>query len=368
MTGRLTRRAMIGAVGGAAAGAFAPAGLRLSTLNKRDLWHRTTGPHLRGAVFVQRRVYAQLDGSTFLGRGPFGPPITDQALDHLAEAGANLASWSGPGLFGEAEPFGLDPAVEDHIGQWLERCRARGLFTTLCFRSGPGRSAFAFHPEESWYPAELYDDSVWRDRSKQIAWAEMIAQTLIRFGDHPALAGIVPMEEPNGADLGFAEVWPSLASTIAQRIQSAPSPTNTPLLFSPDRWARGEAVEPLRAAIGDTHPVVLHDYEPWRFTHQSEDDPVRYDRQAMSQTGLEDLAGDWSVLEFGAVRHAPGVAHYLRDRIRVWEASGANWAAFRWSSGWASYESTEASMTLNADSRLLPILRQAFAKNRIHPN
>jgi hypothetical protein len=366
--GALNRRAALGLAAGVAVSAFAPAGLRLSTSVKRDLWRREQGAQLRGGVFVQRRVYPELDGPYFLGEGRFGPPVTDFALDQLADAGANLASWSGPGLFAEGGAFQLDAAVEDHIGGWLDRCRARGLFTTLCFRSGPGRSAFAFHPDEDWYPSARYDDSLWRSEDKQAAWVEMVTQTLARFGDHPALAGVVPMDEPNGSDLGLPDVWPQMARRLAGRVRRESLDHNTPLLWSPDRWARLEAAAPLRDAIGPDEVLALHHYEPWAYTHQAEGEGVSFNPATMHARDVEQAAGDWAALEFGAVRHAPDPHRYLRDRIDTWERLGANWAVFRWTSGWDVYERREGSMNMFEDPRLLALLRQAFAANRVRPS
>jgi len=364
----LTRRAALALAGGAGVSAFAPSGLRLSTSTKRDLWRRANGSQLRGAVFVERRVYPDLDGQVFLGDGPFGPPVTHAALDQLAEAGANLASWSGPGLFSETAPFRLDPLVEEHIGTWLDRCRAHGLFTTLCFRSGPGRSAFAFHPDETWYPSSLYDDSVWRHADKQAAWVEMVAETLRRFGDHPALAGIVPMDEPNGADLGRPQVWPQMAQRLVGQVRRGGLDQNTPLLLSPDRWARAEAAGGLREAVGEEAVLALHHYEPWAYSHQAEGDDVSFKPRDMNASDAARVSGDWAVLEFGVVRHAPDPERYLRDRIDQWESLGANWAVFRWTSGWSVYERREGSMNTFEDVRMLPLLQRAFAANRIRPD
>lgn len=50
------------------------------------LW--SGGPHLRGANIYQRRVYPEIDGVTFLGPGPVGPPYTQQDFDRLADLGA----------------------------------------------------------------------------------------------------------------------------------------------------------------------------------------------------------------------------------------------------------------------------------------
>jgi hypothetical protein len=360
----INRRAVIAAACAAPACGFAPAGLRIST-TKRDLWRNGAGPSLRGSVFVQRRVYPEVDGSQFLGPGLIGSPITGEALDRLAEAGANLASWSGPGLFSETAPFALDAAVEDHIGTWLDACRARGLFTTLCLRSGPGRSAFAFHPDESWYPPALYDDSLWRDAEKQAAWAEMTAEMLRRFGHHAALAGIKVLDEPNGADIGADGVWPAFARRIAQAC--AGLDRDTPLIFSPDRWGRSERAAELRAMVGPNAVIAVHDYSPWAYTHQAVGDGVRFDADESPADLPVRPGGDIAVMEFGAVRAAPDLAGYLDARIKAFEDAGASWAVFRWTSGWAPYERVEDGMAVSEHPAALARLRQAWSRNRARP-
>lgn len=349
------------------ASAFAPSGLRLTSRaapSRQHLWRREDGPHLRGAVFVQRRVYPELDGPSFLGPGPLGSPVTDSALDSLAVAGANLASWSGPGPFSETAPFDVDPRIEVHIQRWLDRCLARGLFTTLCLRSGPGRSAFAFHPEESWYPARLYDDSLWRDEDKQAAWIRMAVWTLERFGGHPACAGVLAMEEPNGADLGRSDVWPRMAREIAAAC--AGRSFGAPLLLSPDRWARLEEADALREAAGPEPVLITHDYSPWPYTHPGTGGDARFAAGAASPAPGREL-GPAGVLEFGAVAGAPDLSAYLRHRINAYQAAGLNWAAFRWTSGWDQYEQVEGRRALSEDTDALAVLRSAFAANTARP-
>jgi hypothetical protein len=360
----ISRRALVASACALPSGAFAPAGLRIST-PKRDLWRNASGPSLRGSVFVQRRVYPDLDGPEFLGPGPVGSPVTGEALDRLADAGANLASWSGPGLFSETAPFGVDAAVEDHIGTWLDACRARGLYTTLCQRSGPGRSAFAFHPGESWYPPALYDESLWRVPEKQVAWAEMTAEMLRRFGSHAALAGIKVLDEPNGADIGADGVWPGFARRIAQACAGLDH--DTPLIFSPDRWGRSERAGELRAAVGPSAVIAVHDYSPWAYTHQGVGDGVAFDASQSPADLPAPPGGDIAVLEFGAVRAAPDLAGYLDARIRAFEDAGANWAVFRWTSGWEPYERLEAGMAVSEHAEGLARLRQAWSRNRARP-
>lgn len=367
----ITRRTLLtgGCAGLALAGAghAAPAGLRLG-LSRHDLWRMANGPHLRGAVIVQRRVYPSLDGGQFLGDGVVGAPVTDAALDSLAEAGANLISWSGPGPFAETTPFAPDQAIIDHIGRWLDRCLARGLFTTLCLRSGPGRSAFAFHPEETWYPAHLRDVSVWSRDDAQAAWAEMVVWTLSRFGDHRALAGVVAMDEPNAIDDGRPGVWEPFAARIAGAVAAAQADRVTPLLLSPDRWARTTHAADLRAAVGPGPILVLHDYEPWTYTHQAPGEAVAFDARRDALLLPDPALGPWAMLEFGAVRHAPGLTGYLEDRIAQFEAAGANWAAFRWTHGWRPYEAREDSMTLPHNRDAMALMRRVWARNTRRPD
>ena len=361
-----TRRALMAAAAGAVSAAFAPRGLRISSAGRDPrylLWSRDGGPRLRGAVFVQRRVYPELDGPSFLGPGPVGAPITDEALDRLAEAGANLASWSGPGPFAEQAPFHVDAAIEDHIAAWLDRCAARGLYTTLCLRSGPGRSAFAFHPGESWYPADLYDASLWFDPEKQAAWAQMADWTLHRFSTHPALAGVLAMDEPNAADFDRASVWSGMAAQIAQT--HAGQAGQAPLLLSPDRWARLEAAPALRRAAGTGPVLITHDYSPWDYTHPEQPGAAFIPDQAGPAPGRD--LGPAGVLEFGAPRGAPDLSGYLEHRISAYEAAGLNWAAFRWTSGWSVYEQAEGARALSEDRVALSVLERAFAANTVRP-
>jgi hypothetical protein len=80
----MTRRALLAGLSCPLLAGCAPDGLRLGGPDRRALWDTASGPHLRGAVFSQRRVYEDVDGPTFLGPGPVGAPISRGALDSLA--------------------------------------------------------------------------------------------------------------------------------------------------------------------------------------------------------------------------------------------------------------------------------------------
>ncbi len=360
-----TRRTLLTGLSAGGLAAFAPSGLRLSSASaspRSRLWDNATGPHLRGAVIAQRRVYRELDGETFLGNGPIGAPVSQRALDDLAEVGANLVVWSGPGVFGETAPFRADPAVEDHIARWLDMCERAGLYTVLGFRSGPGRSAFAFHPNENWYPSRLLDETLWADGDRQAAWVAMAIHAARRFASHRSLAGIMPMVEPNASDHGRGDVWRAMAAALVAEWPDAP---DVPLLISPDRWARAGMVTQLSTSVRTGAVMAVHDYEPWAYTHQGEGAGIRL---PSDPPGLAPAMADtprWACLEFGAALHAPGLAHYFETRITALEGAGANWAVFRWPSGWHPYESRETGMNVTLSTTAMRVLARAFARNRV---
>lgn len=364
-----TRRNVLASGGAAFSAAFAPPGLRLASYDpspsgRLALWDNTSGPHLRGAVFAQRRVYPELDGTTFLGPGPLGAPVSQAALDSLAEAGANLAVWSGTGVFGETGRFGVDPAVEDHVGRWLDMCQRAGLYTVIGFRTGPGRSAFAFHPDDDWYPRRLLNNALWHDEEAQAAWVAMCLHAARRFGSHPALAGILAMVEPNGSDLGHPSVWPAIAAAIDR---NWPQAIGVPLILSPDRWARAEALGAMQSVSAQTI-INVHDYAPWEYTHQGARAGVRLndDGRHLAQA----MAGypRWCCLEFGAALHAPDLGRYFQTRIAALESAGANWAAWRWPSGWDAYEARETGMNVTLSREAMNALRAAYRRNRGRPD
>jgi len=186
-----------------------PAAGEVPMTEKFSLWDVATGPHLRGANIYQRRVYSDLDGPTFMGSGPIGPPYTQEDFDRLAAMGVNYVNISCPGLFTEDPPYRPDPAAQANLDRLLAMIERADMFAVITFRTGPGRSEFwAFwgkddesDPDDGWFSPRRYNNRVWGDPAAQAAWAEMWRYTATRYRTNPIVVGYDLMCEPNANEV-----------------------------------------------------------------------------------------------------------------------------------------------------------------------
>jgi hypothetical protein len=347
-------------------------GQRQAPSSKIALWENATGPHLRGAVFPQRRVYPDIDGNTFLGPGPVGTPVSSRALASLAEAGGNLALLSHPGTFSETAPYRLDAVIEDHLAGLIERCARHGLFSVIAFRSGPGRSEFTFHRDNggSWFPETMINERVWSSGEAQAAWVEMCRHTTRQFRNHASVAGLLPMVEPNGNHVVSRAVWPQFARQLVTEIRAVDP--EMPILISPDGYANAVNAKQLDLSGIPNLVMAIHDYSPYAYTHG---DPMS--AASFSDAGAGVLAPDfprWMVGEFGVRRWAANAARYMDLRLQSMEQQGANSTFFHWPSGWEEYEAVEngwnpffgsdaGAMRPSRTAPIVDVLRQYWSRN-----
>ncbi len=84
------------------------------------------------------------------------------------------------------------------------------------------------------------------------------------------------------------------------------------------------------------------------------------------------------VNEFGATRWNPGVAQYMEDQMRVFEAHGLNFALWEWPSSWEPFISTNNAFnflfgpdpdnnTYVQNSDLIAVIREFWGHNTIKP-
>jgi len=389
------RRSLLAAAGLASLGL--PGCARAQT-NRLELWNNATGPHLRGAVLAQRRVFPELDGPEFLGPGAVGVPITDTALRSLAASGANLVVLSHPGTVAEWAPYVPDLAVEDHLNDMVRRCELAGLYVVIGFRTGPGRSEFTFHRggADGWFPGSMINDDVWTSTEAQDGWDMMWRRTATRFRDRANIAGYLLMVEPNanqaapgpdGGDLdqwdpallaehvaGTPADWPALARRLAAVIRE--HDTETPILVNPDGYGHRNFAGLLDLNSAPGLVLALHDYSPRAYTHQGRGANVDFARGEAEFMPPD--AARWMMGEFGVARWAPNASRYLRRRVSALEQAGAGWAMFRWDSGWRVYEDREN--TFNPvygadpdavspvmDAPLLTTLQDLWRRNQLRP-
>jgi hypothetical protein len=342
-----------------------------SVTDKWDLWVGDT--KLRGANIYQRRVYPELDGPTFMGSGPVGPPYTQQDFNRLAALGANYVNISHPGLFTETPPYTLDQGIQDNLDNLLDMIVEADMFAVISFRTGPGRSEFTFHVEEvgDWFGESYLNDSVWQDQGAQDGWVAMWQHTAERYRDSPIVVGYDLMVEPNSNEI-WLDVWDpdefysTYAHTLYDWNQLHPRITsairqvdpNTPILIGGMSYSAVEWL-PYLQPTGDERTVyMVHQYEPTQYTHQwpplQNTYPGAFDtdwdgvEDQFDRAWLDDLllpVDDFvathgvpvAVNEFGVVRWLSGAAEFMDDQMDLFEQRGMNHALWMWEASWEPY-------------------------------
>ncbi|RME79507.1 MAG: hypothetical protein D6784_00620 [Chloroflexi bacterium] len=338
-------------------------------VDKWSLW--TDGPHLRGANIWQAVVVPELDGLEFKGPGPVGPPFVQADFDRLAALGANYVSISGPGLFTETPPYTVDPGVQANLDHLLEMIAQAGMFATIGFRTGPGRSEFSLccggEPEFEGF----FNDTVWTDPAAQDAWVEMWRYTAQRYRDNPIVVGYKLMVEPNAAgvlldlydpDEFYAEYagtlydWNQFYPRIVAGIREVDS--QTPILVGGMGWSSVAWLPYLKPVDAPRIVYVVHQYEPQdSYTHQESPVntyPGQFDADEDGQVDqvdrqwLDDLLSTvdefmaahhvpMAVDEFGVMRWQPGAAQFMDDQMALFEQRGLNYALWEWSTSWPPF-------------------------------
>lgn len=337
------------------------------SLDKWSLW--TGGTHLRGANIYQRKVYPELDGTEFLGPGPFGPPYTQQDFDHLAAMGANYVNISHPGLFTETLPYIPDPAAQANLDNLLRMIAKADMFAVITFRTGPGRSEFSILGTGDWAPESYLNETLWQDRAAQDAWTDMWRYTADRYRDDPYIVGYDLMCEPNSnarpdiwnpADFyaqygGTLRDWNLLYPRLVAAIREVD--TGTPILIGGNGYSSPEWLPFLQSVEAARIVYTLHQYNPHAYTHQEAQlglsltypgyFDANYDGQPDEVNRLwlgnmlspvvdfqEKYAVPLAVNEFGLERWEPGAADFLRDEMTLFEAHGWNYALWQWYASW----------------------------------
>ena len=335
--------------------------------SKWNLWLH--GTHLRGANIYQRRVFPDLDGTTFLGPGPLGPPYTQSDFDALAAEGANWVNLSVPGLFTVQPPYRPDPDVIHAVDHLVAMAARAGLWVVISARTGPGRSEFSILREGAgdWFPPSYLVESVWHDAAARKAWAAMWRYTAARYRDNPAVVGYDLMVEPNANDI--VDVWDPLAfyaryrgtgydwnawyPDLVKAIREVDP--DIPVLVGCMGYSDLEWLPYMQPVKASRVVYTFHQYAPFVYTHQEPDVPVTYpgrfdaDEDGEVETvdrawlaALLQTAADFSartgapvaVNETGVKRWAPGAARFMHDELDLLESLGINYAVWMWYPAW----------------------------------
>ncbi|MGD2247363.1 MAG: cellulase family glycosylhydrolase [Candidatus Methanofastidiosia archaeon] len=342
--------------------------------DKMTLWDMSTGPHLRGANLWQRRVYPELDGPTFMGSDPVGPPSTQEDFNRLAALGCNYVNISHPGLFTETPPYTLDKDIQNNLDRLLTMIAKSDMFAVISFRTGPGRSEFTFVSEDvgDWFDESYLNDSVWQSQEAQDAWVTMWEYTAQRYKDNPIVAGYDLMVEPNSNETGshylydYLDMWDpeefynqyggtlydwnQLYPEIIDAIRTVDK--DTPILVGGNGYSSLEWLPYLQVVKDKKVVYIAHQYWPGQYTYQFPTSikcsyPGKCDinrdgsKEQLDKAWLTDflsLIDDFTsrhnvsvgINEFGAVRWVPGAAQFMDDQMAIFEEKGVNNALWEW--------------------------------------
>jgi hypothetical protein len=390
-----------------------PAGQEGAAFDKWSLW--AGGTQLRGANIYQRQVFPKLDGTEFLGPGPFGPPYTQQDFDHLAALGADYVNLSIAGVYTVEPPYKVDPQAVENLDRLLEMAAKAQLFAVITFRSGPGRSEFSILRDGAgdWFAKSYLVESVWTEPAAQAAWAAMWRFTAERYLGNPVVVGYDLMCEPNSnaildvwdpqefvdeyGDTGYD--WNAWYPSIVDAIRSVDA--DTPILVSSLSYGDIEWLPYLQPVKDERVVYTFHQYSPHEYTHQEPGSGKKYTYPGKFDTNYDgiiepfdlpwldnllSIATDWmaennrllAVNEFGAVRWAPGGANYLRDEMDLFEKNGWNYAIWMWYPQWKPMAEGDNSFNFRlgpdaknlsdvASSDFLDVLTDFWARNMIRP-
>ena len=415
---RLTVLAMLVA---ALVGPAGPGALATDKFSKFSLWDNAAGAQLRGANIFQRRVYPKMDGSTFLGPGPVGPPVVQTDLDRLSAMGANVVLISHPGIFTEAPPHRLDAGIMDSLDRLLAMIEKADMFAVIAFRSGPGRAEFTIAEGlGDWADPNYLNDSVWAETAAQDAWAKMWRTAARLFRNNSIVVGYYLMIEPNsnehGSDVlngrldiwdpeeferrygGSAYDWNLLHPKITRAIRRVDA--DTPILIGGNGYSAIEWL-PFVKSNGDSRTVyTVHQYAPFDFTHQDPADAISYpgqldidgdgatepfDHNALGDlfSTLDDFRDERparvAVTEFGVHRWAPGASRFLADQLDMLERRGLNNMLWDWGVSYQEFaeEVTAFNFRFGPDpkrradvtsSALIGVIRRHWARNEKRPS
>ena len=372
----LTRRGML-TVSGAAALCLAPGCHAAEPAQSPDfspLWSTQGSPVLRGATIVQRIRDASIDGEGGASAHHYLIPHYKLAdFEKLAATGANLVNLSVPGIWQTAPPYVRDERLVEVLMETLEACRSAGLYATIGFRTGPGRSEFIFHREsaDTWFPASMIVDEIWREEEAQEAWGAMCVEAVGLFSSRSEIAGFTPMVEPEPEMAGVrADIWPIMCWQMAPAMRAAAP--QLPLLISPPSFANPGRLSVMGRPNIEGVVWNIHDYGPFDYTHQAEgeapvflplDDASNF---AARLNAAKQIGGNLPLYmgEFGAVHWAPDTERYWLNRVSEMLAAGVNWAAFRWPSSEVEYEAGDTHFTLATNT---PALAAGWERSRFSP-
>lgn len=263
---------------------------------------------LRGANIFQEHLE---------GRG-FHPKLVERDLIALRAAGANLVVLSVPGTFAGREPA---PAMRAHLDELVNWSTRAGLYAIVALRTAPGRSEGDLTVGER--VRTLYTDQL-----DQRAFVRMWRELALDYRSRPNVIGYDLLVEPH--DIA-TERWRAIAQLAVDGIRSVDA--DTAIIVEAPPWANASSLATLEPLIGEHLVYGVHQYEPYRYTHENVgswsvadlESPFAAIDAFRKRTGAPVVVSEW-----GARVDRPSVEAFVRDELALLRARDLDHAVWLW--------------------------------------
>jgi endoglucanase len=235
----------------------------------------------------------------------------------------------------------IDEAFAKRVDQAVDALLAKGLYVILDVHHYTQISGDKPHPNEFTVDAAVMDQrlvNLWR-------------QIAARYKDRPPKLLFELLNEPHGRLSG--EAWNSLANRTLAAVRA--SNPNRTVMIGPDEWNAIPSLKKLRVPMDRNLIVMVHNYDPFPFTHQGVEWMPQYpvgptccdDKQRRQIADALEAARRWNEMtgypvylgEFGAYEKADMKSRAAYTRIVRDEAEkrGIGWAYWEFASSFGVF-------------------------------
>lgn len=243
----------------------------------------------------------------------FVPTLAFDDLRALRAAGANLVQLSVPAPTREGNRVHLDRLVD-----WATEA---GLYVIVAFRTAEGRSEGDLSVGEK-------VRTLFESPAQQHAFSRMWRELALDYRKRPNVIGYDLLVEPHDVEIA---TWTKIAQVAIDAIRSVDP--DTAIIVEAPQWANAASLETLTPLVGEHLAYGVHQYEPYRYTHEAQPTwsaeelaaPFRVIDAFVKRTGAVVIVNEW-----GARIDRPNVDAFFREQLGQLRARDLDHAVWLW--------------------------------------